>query len=62
MIKEMDIRKLVKYFIVKNPLYDIGLNDTLDEPVKPIFNGRYFIIFCLMFSHLYYFEKNIKNS
>jgi hypothetical protein len=29
MIKEMDIRKLVKYLIVKNPLYEIGLNDTI---------------------------------
>ena len=25
MIKEMDIRKLVKFLIVKNPLYEIGL-------------------------------------
>jgi hypothetical protein len=27
MIKEMDIRKLVKYLIVKNLLYEIGLKD-----------------------------------
>ena len=29
MIKEMDIRKLIKYLIVKNPLYEIGLNDII---------------------------------
>jgi hypothetical protein len=29
MIKEMDIKKLVKSLIVKNPLYEIGLNDTI---------------------------------
>jgi len=27
MIKEMGIRKLVKYLIVKNLLYEIGLKD-----------------------------------
>jgi hypothetical protein len=30
MIKEMDIRKPVKFLIVKNPLYEIGL--TLSGP------------------------------
>jgi hypothetical protein len=29
MIKEMDIRKLVKSLIVKNLLYEIGLKDTI---------------------------------
>jgi len=29
MIKEMGIRKLVKYLIVRNPLYEIGLKDTI---------------------------------
>jgi hypothetical protein len=29
MIKEMGIRKHVKYLIVKNPLYEIGLKDTI---------------------------------
>jgi hypothetical protein len=29
MIKEMDIRKLVKYLIVKNLLYEIGLKDII---------------------------------
>jgi hypothetical protein len=27
MIKEMDMRKLVKFLIVRNPLYEIGLKD-----------------------------------
>jgi hypothetical protein len=29
MIEEMGIRKLVKYLIVKNPLYEIGLKDII---------------------------------
>jgi hypothetical protein len=29
MIKEMDIRKLVKYLIVKNPHYETGLKDII---------------------------------
>jgi hypothetical protein len=29
MIKEMDIRKLVKYLIVRNLLYEIGLKDII---------------------------------
>jgi hypothetical protein len=29
MIKEMDIRKHVKFLIVRNPLYEIGLKDTI---------------------------------
>jgi hypothetical protein len=29
MIKEMGIRKLVKYLIVKNPLYEIELKDII---------------------------------
>jgi len=29
MIKEMDIRKLVKYLIVKNQLYEIELKDII---------------------------------
>jgi hypothetical protein len=45
MIKEMDIRKLVKSLIVKNPLYEIGLKDTIvlkisQEETEHIFHTK----------------------
>jgi len=46
MIKEMDIRKLVKSLIVKNLLYEIGLKDTIvlkisQKKPKPYFLQNY---------------------
>jgi hypothetical protein len=44
MIKEMDIRKLVKYLIVKNLLYEIGLKDIkLLKILQGEIENQYFI-------------------
>jgi hypothetical protein len=48
MIEEMDIRKHVKYLIVRNPLYEIGLKDTIVLKISQ----EYILIIFLRFYEL----------